>query len=384
MSSKKFSAVIVPVMLSFFAMGFVDMVGTATNYIKADFGLSDAFANLCTTMVFFWFLIVSIPTGALMNRIGRRKTTLLSLAVTAAALLVPVLNYSAVSMTVSFCLLGIGNAIMQVSLNPLVANIVSGDRLASTMTFGQFVKAICSFIAPLVASWGAVQFDNWRVMFPIFMAVAVIAVVSLGLTNIREEEYNGAGGFKASFSLLGDKFILLSFFGILCHVGIDVGTNVTAPKLLMESVGMSLNDAAFATSVYFLFRTAGCFAGSFILARWSAGKFFLVSVLCMAAAMAGLFLFDTMIPIYVCVALIGFGNSNVFSIIFSKSLLRKPEKQNEVSGLMIAGLIGGAIFPPVMGLFSDMLGSQLGAVAVMSAGVVYLLCMYMALRKSYN
>ena len=186
MSGKKFSAVIIPVMLSFFAMGFVDLVGTATNYIKADFGLSDAFANLCTTMVFFWFLIVSIPTGALMNRIGRRKTTLLSLAVTAVALLVPVLNYSAVSMTVSFCLLGIGNAIMQVSLNPLVVNIVSGDRLASTMTFGQFVKAICSFIAPLVASWGAVQFDNWRVMFPIFMAVAVIAVVSLGLTNIRE------------------------------------------------------------------------------------------------------------------------------------------------------------------------------------------------------
>ena len=174
MSSKKFSAVIIPVMLSFFAMGFVDLVGTATNYIKADFGLSDAFANLCTTMVFFWFLIVSIPTGALMNRIGRRKTTLLSLAVTAAALLVPVLNYSAVSMTVSFCLLGIGNA-------------------------------ICSFIAPLVASWGAVQFDNWRVMFPIFMAVAVIAVVSLGLTNIREGEYNGTGGFKASFSLLGSQ-----------------------------------------------------------------------------------------------------------------------------------------------------------------------------------
>ena len=338
MSSKKFSAVIVPVMLSFFAMGFVDMVGTATNYIKADFGLTDAFANLCTTMVFFWFLIVSIPTGALMNRIGRRKTTLLSLVVTAIALLLPVLNYSAVTMTISFCLLGIGNAIMQVSLNPLVANIVSGDRLASTMTFGQFVKAICSFIAPLVASWGAVQFDNWRVMFPIFMAVAVIAVVSLGLTNIRE----------------------------------------------MESVGMSLNDAAFATSIYFLFRTAGCFAGSFILARWNAGRFFMISVLCMAAAMVGLFLFDAMVPIYVCVALIGFGNSNIFPIIFSKSLLRKPEKQNEVSGLMIAGLIGGAIFPPVMGLLSDGLGSQLGAVAVMSVGVIYLICMYLALRKSYN
>lgn len=385
MSGKKFSAVIIPVMLSFFAMGFVDLVGTATNYIKADFGLSDAFANLCTTMVFFWFLIVSIPTGALMNRIGRRKTTLLSLGVTALALLVPVFNYSAVSMILSFCLLGIGNAIMQVSLNPLVANIVSGDRLASTMTFGQFVKAIASFIAPLIASWGAAQFENWRVMFPIFAGVAVLAVVCLGFTRIREEEYDSGGaGFKASFSLLRDKFILLSFFGIMCHVGIDVGTNVTAPKLLMESVGMSLNDAAFATSIYFLFRTIGCFSGSFILARWNSGKFFLLSVLCMVAAMVGLFTFSSMIPIYVCVGLIGFGNSNVFSIIFAKSLLKVPERQNAVSGLMIAGLIGGAIFPPVMGLFSDMLGTQLGAVAVMSAGVAYLLCMYFSLRKTYN
>ena len=370
MSGKKFSAVIIPVMLSFFAMGFVDLVGTATNYIKADFGLSDAFANLCTTMVFFWFLIVSIPTGALMNRIGRRKTTF---------------NYSAVSMILSFCLLGIGNAIMQVSLNPLVANIVSGGRLASTMTFGQFVKAIASFIAPLIASWGAAQFENWRVMFPIFAGVAVLAVACLGFTRIREEEYDSSGaGFKASFSLLRDKFILLSFFGIMCHVGIDVGTNVTAPKLLMESVGMSLNDAAFATSIYFLFRTIGCFSGSFILARWNSGKFFLLSVLCMVAAMVGLFTFSSMIPVYVCVGLIGFGNSNVFSIIFAKSLLKVPERQNAVSGLMIAGLIGGAIFPPVMGLFSDMLGTQLGAVAVMSAGVAYLLCMYFSLRKTYN
>ena len=167
-------------------------------------------------------------------------------------------------------------------------------------------------------------------------------------------------------------------------MGIDVGTNVTAPKLLMESAGMSLNDAAFATSIYFLFRTIGCFSGSFILARWNSGKFFLLSVLCMVAAMVGLFTFSSMIPVYVCVGLIGFGNSNVFSIIFAKSLLKVPERQNAVSGLMIAGLIGGAIFPPVMGLFSDMLGTQLGAVAVMSAGVAYLLCMYFSLRKTYN
>lgn len=372
-------------MLSFFAMGFVDMVGTATNYVKADFGLSDTFANLCTTMVFFWFLVIAVPASALMNRIGRKKTVLLSLSVTAAALALPILDYSFVSMIVSFCLLGIGNAIMQLSLNPLVSNIVNGDRLASTMTFGQFVKAVCSFLAPVIASWGAAALGNWRAVFPIFMAVGVVSVVSLGLTDIKEEEYVSSGaGFKASFSLLGDKFILLAFFGIMCHVGIDVGMNVTAPKLLMENTGMSLNDAAFATSIYFLFRTMGCFAGSFILAGWSSGKFFLLSCICMAAAMLGLFLFREMIPVYVCVALMGFGNSNIFPVIFSQALLRVPDKQNEVSGLMIAGLVGGAVFPPVMGLVSDAFGTQLGAVAVMSAGVIYLVCFYPLLVKMSN
>ena len=385
MSGKKFSAVIIPVMLSFFAMGFVDLVGTATNYIKADFGLSDAFANLCTTMVFFWFLIVSIPTGALMNRIGRRKTTLLSLGVTALALLVPVFNYSAVSMILSFCLLGIGNAIMQVSLNPLVANIVSGGRLASTMTFGQFVKAIASFITPILASWAAVRFGDWKLVFPIFAAFSILATLLLWGTKVPETAVDRkSAGFIQCLKLLGDGTVLLLFFGIVAHVGIDVGVNTCAPKIIMERTGLPLETAGKATSVYFLFRTIGCLSGSFILSRWKDSRFFALSVGLMVLSMLGLAFLNSEIGIYVSLALVGFGNSNVFSIIFAKSLLKVPERQNAVSGLMIAGLIGGAIFPPVMGLFSDMLGTQLGAVAVMSAGVAYLLCMYFSLRKTYN
>ena len=141
---------LVPTMLTFFTMGFVDSVGIATNYIKDDFALSDTLANLCPSMVFFWFLVCSVPTGMLMNRIGRAGTVRLSVAVTALALLAPVIDYSFATMMVSFSLLGIGNALMQVSLNPLVSSVVTGDRLASTLTFGQFVKAIASFVAPLI------------------------------------------------------------------------------------------------------------------------------------------------------------------------------------------------------------------------------------------
>lgn len=379
---KKVFLKVIPVMLAFFAMGFVDLVGIATNYVKADFDLSDTVANLFPSMVFFWFLIFSVPTGMLMNKIGRRKTVLLSLVVTAAALLIPVLNYSFVSMLVSFSLLGIGNTLMQVSINPLLSNIVKGDKLASSLTLGQFVKAIASFTAPLIAAWAAASLGDWKLLFPIFMAVAVLATLWLGITQIKEEETSGkTSTFLQCFALLGDKTILLSFLGIMCHVGIDVGVNVTAPKILMERLNMSLADAGFATSLYFLFRTIGCFTGAFVLARYSAKKFFAISVALMVLSMAGLLIFNTLTLIYISIALVGLGNSNIFPIILSKAMLYLPEKKNEVSGLMIMGLFGGTVFPLLMGLLSDAMASQTGALIVLTAGVVYLIFLTFKLRE---
>lgn len=365
---------LLPVLFAFFAMGFVDLVGIATNYVKVDFNLSDTMANMFPSMVFFWFLIFSVPTGVMMNKIGRRNTVLVSLVVTAISLIIPVFDfaYTFWGMLLSFSLLGIGNAIMQVSLNPLVSNIVTGKQLASTLTFGQFVKAIASFIAPIIAAWAATTFGDWKILFPIFATISIIAVLLLGVTSIQESK-GETTSFGQCFSLLGNKFVLLSFIGIMCHVGIDVGTNVTAPKILMERLGESLETAGFATSVYFLFRTIGCFSGTFILAKVSARMFFVIGVVCMILGMGGLTFAANQSLIYVCVALMGFGNSNIFPIIFSQAMLHLPDSKNAVSGLMIMGLFGGTVFPLLMGLATDSIGSQLGAVVVMLICILYLL-----------
>ena len=373
---------IIPVILAFFAMGFVDLVGIATNYVKADFDLSDTVANLFPSMVFFWFLIFSVPTGMLMNRIGRRKTVLLSLIITTAALALPYLNYSFASMLVSFSLLGIGNTLMQVSINPLLSNIVRGEKLASSLTLGQFVKAIASFIAPLIAAWAAASLGDWKLLFPIFMVVAVIATIWLGLTQIKEEEITDkTSSIFQCLSLLGDRIILLSFLGIICHVGIDVGVNVTAPKILIERLDMPLTEAGFATSLYFLFRTIGTFTGVIALARTSAKKVFGISVILMLFSMIGLLMFHNLTLIYISIALVGLGNSNIFPILLFKAMSYLPTKKNEVSGLMIMGLFGGTIFPLLMGLLSDTMNSQMGALIVLSVGVAYLIFLSFKLRK---
>lgn len=372
------------VMLCFFAMGFVDLVGIASNYVKKDLGLNDATANVFPSLVFFWFLIFSVPTGMLMNKIGRKKTVLLSLAVTVVSLLLPVFGESFALMLVSFSLLGIGNALMQTSLNPLVATVVKGGHLASTLTFGQFVKAIASFMAPYIAAWGATQAIptfglGWRVLFPIYMLIGMAASLMLLATPIQEEGRAFAGDvaptvgkqFAACFRLLGKPIVLLSFIGIMCHVGIDVGTNTTAPKILMERLDMTLDDAAFATSLYFIFRTLGCLTGSLLLRLVNNRLFFVVSISMMALSMLGLFTGESKLVLYTAIALVGYGNSNVFSLIFARALQSVPEKQNEVSGLMIMGLFGGTVFPLIMGFASDAMG-QAGAVLVMAIGVAYL------------
>jgi fucose permease len=234
--------------------------------------------------------------------------------------------------------------------------------------------------------WGATKVIpefglDWRVLFGIFLVVGILSTALLLITPIEEPPIEGKPStFVECFKLLGTPIVLLSFFGIMCHVGIDVGTNTTAPKLLMERVGMTLTEAGFATSLYFIFRTVGCLSGSFILAKFSHRKFFLVSVVMMALAMVGMFFGASKAVLYVAIALVGFGNSNIFSIVFSQAILAVPEKQNEVSGLMIMGLFGGTVFPLLMGFASDAVG-QAGAVAVMAVGVAYLLYYMTTMHK---
>ncbi len=375
--NKSSKLTLIPVMLCFFAMGFVDLVGIASNYVKEDLGLNDATANLFPSLVFFWFLIFSVPTGMLMNKIGRKKTVLLSLIVTVVSLLLPIFDETFGVMLVSFSLLGIGNALMQTSLNPMVSAVTEGRNLASTLTFGQFVKAIASFLAPYIAMWGAMASVptfglGWRVLFPIYMIIGVGATLLLFATPVEEEKPQGkASGFIDCLKLLGKPIVLLSFIGIMCHVGIDVGTNTTAPKILMERLGWSLNEAAFATSLYFIFRTVGCFTGTAFLRMMKTRTFFIISVVMMALSMVGMFFGESKLVLYAAIALVGYGNSNIFSMVFSQALLALPEKKNEVSGLMIMGLFGGTVFPLIMGFASDAFG-QMGAVAVMAVGVVYL------------
>jgi len=364
---------VLPVMFGFFVMGFVDVVGIASNYIKQDFQLTDTLSNLLLMLVYVWFVLFSIPTGILMGKIGRKKTVLISIVITAIALFVPFVAYTMVTVLIALALLGIGNAMLQVSLNPLLGDIVPDSKLASNLTFGQFVKAISSFSGPLLVGGAALYFNNWRLLFPLFGVISIIAAVWLNAINVSETANTGQkGSFKESFGLLGDKVILGLFIGILLVVGIDVGLNVSIPKYLMIKGNLALAEAGIGTSMYFAAKTAGAFVGAILLARFSARKFYTTTMVLAIVSLIYTLVVNSVTGIYIGIFLLGLTVSNVFSIIYSIALLHKPAFRNEISSLMMMGIIGGAIIPLLMGVVTDSYGLSEGML-VLGICMVYLL-----------
>ncbi len=379
---------LLPVFFGFFVMGFVDVVGIATEYVKVDFNLSEQVSGFLPSMVFLWFFLLAIPSASLMNRIGRKNTVLLSMAVTLVGMIIPFISYNMTTCFVAFALLGIGNTILQVSLNPLVSNLVKGEMLTSSLTIGQVIKAVSSFSGPFIVSFAVAQLCNWQYMFPIFAAVVLLSGVWLLFTKVEREEKAETTSITSSFALLKDTDILLLFLGIVAVVGVDVGVNMESVKLLIERLGIDtssfekMQSVSYAPSVYFFCRTIGAFIGAALLTKMNAMKYFKIHIIAALACMVPLFFVQDRIMILIFIGLIGYTCSSIFSVIFSMAMRLRPDKANEISGLMITGIVGGAIVPPVMTYATSLFGgSQNGALSVLCVVMAYLIFLSFRIRE---
>jgi len=386
MNREKTVFALLPIVFGFFITGFVDVVGISSSYVQRDFNLSDTMANFLPFAVFIWFFIFSIPTGMLMNKVGRKTTVQISNGITLVAMMIPFAYYSYASCLLAFGLLGIANTMLQVAQNPLLANVVSGKQLTGALTTGQFIKAISSFSGPFIAAFAASYWGSWQTMFPVFAGVTLVSSLWLQATPIpRERQNQQPSTFAEVWALLSNKTVLLLFLGILFIVGLDVGMNITTPKWLMEQSQIPLQQAGYGVSVYFACRTIGTFIGAFLLARYSASGLLKISTLVAVAALVLLLFSSDKMTIFVLVGIIGFAGANVFPILFSMALGILPDKANEVSGLMVTGVAGGALIPLIMGMITDHWNSQSGAVIVIMCCAVYLLaCAFLLKPRTVN
>lgn len=376
-----------PVLFGFFVMGFCDIVGISSDYVQRSFGWSPVMTGFVPSMVFIWFLFLGIPVGNVMNKWGRKNTVLVSMAITVLGMALPLLVYNSTTCVVAYALLGIGNAILQVSLNPLLNNVITNPAyLTSSLTAGQVIKAVSSLVGPEIVLLAVGHFgqDKWYYCFPILGAITLLSALWLMATPIPNEERapQGSGlSFGETFSLLKDRTILLLFLGIFFIVGVDVATNFISSKLMSIRFGWTDEQVKFAPQVYFLSRTIGALLGAFLLARIAEMKYFRLNIVaCVLSLVVLIFVNHDMVNL-VCIGAVGFFASSVFSIIYSMALQAQPSKANQISGLMITAVAGGGVVTPAIGFAIGTVGI-IGGVVVTLACVLYLTYCAFGIRVS--
>jgi fucose permease len=374
---------VTPVLMSFFVMSFCDLVGIGVDRIKIDFTLSNTLAQLIPSAVFLWFFVLSVPVGILQDRIGKRTVLNIGMLITAMGLFFPYFFYSFEMALFGFAMLGIGNTIVQVSANPLLVDVVPANRRSSFLSFSQFVKAIGSMIAAPLAGWLALKFGDWKLLFLVFGVVSLLSVIWLYFTNIEESKNTEKRAtFASSFKLLGIGYISMMVLGIFLVVGIDVGVNAFSGQFLLAKFNSAQTLAESGRSVYFFGKMLGTFGGAILLAKLSTRKFFLWStILGLASILALIFAPGDTIAIVV-IFVIGLGVANIFPIIYSLTVEKYPLRTNEISGLMIMAVCGGAVIPLLMGWISDLNGNVTAAMMVLVAAISYLLFVSLFSAKS--
>jgi len=373
---------VIPVLFSFIVMGFVDIIGVATGYVKHDFQLTDFIAQFLPMMVLLWFFVLSVPAGVLQDKFGKRNMLKVGMFIQAVGLGVPFIYYSFPMMFASFILLGIGNTVIQVSANPLLQDVTPSVKLESFMSPSQFVKAIISFSGPLIATFMAAFFGNWKLVFAVYGVTSLLAAFWLSVTPIQESKpERKPASFSSCFGLLKNRFIALMALSIFLIVGAEVSVNTNIVSVLIAKFGLTLETAAIGISFFFAGETVSRFLGAIILNVIKPRLFLLLTTLLSLLGVLGVFFAPANAVAFASIFIIGLGAGNMFPIIFSLALEKMPERANEISGLLIMAVSGGAVIPLVMGFVSSTFGPLI-SVSVIGVCMLYILWVSLYVRKN--
>jgi fucose permease len=370
-----------PVFLTFIVMGFVDIVGVSTGYVQKDFGLSDSMAQFIPSMVFIWFFVFSIPVGILQDKIGKKKMMNLGIIITILGLLIPFIYYSFVVILIAFVFMGIGNTIVQVAASPLLQEVTPKEKLSSFLSLSQFIKAITSLTGPIIATYLAITYDKWILVFLVYALISVANVIWLSTTKIEENiKSESPATFSSCMKLLTNKFVLTMVIAIFLIVGADVGMNSNIQGFLMKLHGLTLENASYGISIYFTALMISRFVGA-ILLQFLKPVFFLVTTTVLAIIGTLMIMFSaTEMMAYIAIFIVGLGAGNLFPLVFSIAINKMPSRSNEISGLLIMAIVGGAIIPPIMGFVSSNSGI-IGSLVVLVLCFAYMLIIPFSAKK---
>lgn len=367
-----------PIFLAFLIMGFGDVAGPLTSQLQNDFMLSNFQAGLVTFMAFIMFGLLSIPMGLYQDRKGRKHVLMLGLLAALLGMLLPIMGrYESFPLILGGLLfLGVGATMLQVAGNPIMRDVSPEGKYSRNLSYGQFVKAIGSLSGSLIPILAARYFGlDWKILFPIYGGVIALVIIYLILVKIEEKamDKDNPATFKSCFSLLGNPFVLLMVLGIFLYVGAEVSMSAKLPNYLSEKFNFDIKERGLlGTMFFFISLTTGRFLGGVILNWLAPRKFLIITAIISLVGIAGMYVAPSEVVAIVFIFIVGLGFANVFPLIFSITVDSMPERSNEISGLMVTAILGGAVVPILFGGVADLFGLMAGFL-VPAACLAYIL-----------
>jgi len=378
-------------------MGFGDVVGPLVGLAKDSFSISNTLAQLLPFMGFIMFGVLSIPMGVLQDKKGKKFILSLGLLIAFAGLVLPILNgmYGPAvdlvegsqskfyTLLAAILLLGAGAAILQVAGNPIMRDVSSEGRYSSNLSLGQSIKAFGSSMGFLLPPAVAILFDmDWTILFPVYAILILVTLIwSNSISIVEKKEINSTPTtLVSSFKLLRNPYVLLMVMGIFLYVGAEVSMSSQVPILIKDVFGIEGFGLWLSWALFFLPILLGRFTGALVLRNMEARKFLFATVL-LAIVGVVLILTEIQILVYSGIVLVGLGFANIFPLIFSITIDKMPEHTNELSGLMVAAIAGGAIVPLAAGAVADISNHVIYSFLVPLVCLIYLFIVAMSNMK---
>jgi fucose permease len=345
-----------PIFLAFLAMGFADAVGPFVSLAKNEFQLSNTVASLIPFVGFSMFGLLSVPVGVFQDKKGKKFVLMMGLLVASLGLLNASFGLTSFPrFLLTVMMVGAGAAILQVAGNPIMRDVSDEGKYARNLALGQFIKAIGSLSGAMIPVVAAKYFGaSWQVIFPIYMAALVVAVVAVAGLKVEEKKPEHRAATLAScVALLKNGYVLAMVGAIFLYVGAEVSVSAGIPLYLKERFDIDINKVGLlGTGLFFTALTIGRFSGGVILNWMAPRKFFLLTCALSIVGLLGLLVPDRNLALG-SFFLTGLGFANIFPLVFSIAVEKMPEHTNELSGLMVTAIVGGAVLPPLMGLVAD-------------------------------
>ena len=381
---KKSPYIVFIILLTFFVISFLsNIIGPIIPDIITGFHLSLTMVSLLPFAFFIAYGFMSIPAGIMLEVFKEKKVMMFAFLLSSLGSLLIVISPNYMSAIVSLFMIGCGMAMLQVVVNPLLRTAGGEENYANFSVWAQLIFGSASYLSPFVyqsfilqkklsvnqTGWSATLFKQipdafpWLSLYVLFIAVSLLMVVIIYASKfpkVELDESEKPGRLEIYLTLFKNKYVILYFIAILCYAGTEQGISNWISQFLSTYHGLDPQTTGADTIAYFWgLMTAGGILG-LILLKILDSRIVLVTFSFLAIASLAAALFGTRAMTLISFPLLGLFLSVMFPIIFSLALNSFKENHGSFSGILVTGIVGGAILPFIIGGIGDYLGLKAG------------------------